>query len=217
MHRAAGLLFAVFVLIGCGGASEPDLGTEEEARARRDTNGTSVRTWILADSTSSAAKTVPFVPTDMPVVDRMLRLANVDEDDVVYDLGSGDGRIPIRAATEFGARAVGIEIDEQLVRTSRRNAVRAGVADRVEFRHRDLFDADISEATVVTLYLLRSVNIELRPKLFQDLEPGTPVVSQTFGMGSWEPDTTVADSTTRIHLWHVPERVPEDLQSSSDR
>uniref|UniRef100_UPI000652645F RNA methyltransferase n=1 Tax=Salinibacter ruber (strain DSM 13855 / M31) TaxID=309807 RepID=UPI000652645F len=154
---------------------------------------------------------VPYVPTPKPVVDRMLELADVDETDVLYDLGSGDGRIVIRAARTHGARGVGIEIDPDLVKKARKNAKEAGVADLVEFRQGDLFEADISEATVVTLYLLPSVNQKLRPILFEQLSPGTPVVSHDFDMGRWAPDRTVDLEGDTVYRWTIPEEIPEDL------
>ncbi|ABC45656.1 Putative RNA methylase family UPF0020 [Salinibacter ruber DSM 13855] len=154
---------------------------------------------------------MPYVPTPKPVVDRMLELADVDETDVLYDLGSGDGRIVIRAARTHGARGVGIEIDPDLVKKARKNAKEAGVADLVEFRQGDLFEADISEATVVTLYLLPSVNQKLRPILFEQLSPGTPVVSHDFDMGRWAPDRTVDLEGDTVYRWTIPEEIPEDL------
>ncbi|WP_263785505.1 SAM-dependent methyltransferase [Salinibacter grassmerensis] len=147
---------------------------------------------------------VPYVPTPEPVVDRMLELADVDETDVIYDLGSGDGRIVIRAARKYGARGVGIEIDPDLVEEARKNAEEAGVADLVEFQQGDLFAADISEATVVTLYLLPSVNQKLRPILFDQLSPGTPVVSHDFDMGRWAPDRTVDLEGDTVYRWTIP-------------
>src|SRR5919109_1152283 len=131
------------------------------------------------------ARDVPYVPTPERVVDKMLELAKVGPQDVVYDLGSGDGRIVIAAARKHGARGVGIDIDPQRIKEGRDNARRAGVADRVEFREGDLFKADIGDATVVTLYLMSSVNLRLRPKLLNELKPGTRVVSHAFGMGDW--------------------------------
>jgi len=155
---------------------------------------------------------VPFVRTPQALVDRMLQLADVDQDDVVYDLGSGDGRIPITAAQLFGARGVGIEIQPDLVLEARRNAEQAGVADLVEFRQGDLFEADLSDATVVTLYLLPDVNDRLRPKLLEELEPGTRVVSHGFDMDGWTPDDVVETQDTFLFLWTVPETLPPDLQ-----
>lgn len=155
---------------------------------------------------------VPYVPTPSAVVDKMLELAEVDRNDVVYDLGSGDGRIVIRAAQKYGARGVGIEIDLELVRKARRNAREAGVSDLVEFRQADLFETDLSEATAVTLYLLPSVNLKLRPKLFEELEPGTPVVSHDFDMGKWTPEKKVEENGDTIYRWTIPESVPDHLK-----
>ncbi len=131
---------------------------------------------------------VPYVPTPEDVVAEMLKMANVGEDDILYDLGCGDGRIVITAAKEFGCRGVGIDIDPARIQESKINASNAGVTDKVEFFQMDLFDADISEATVVTLYLLSRVNLRLRPKLFQELRPGTRIVSHDFSMGEWQPE-----------------------------
>lgn len=134
---------------------------------------------------------VPYVPTPEEVVVEMIRMANVGPDDVLYDLGCGDGRIVTTAAKEIGCRGVGIDIDMTRIQESRVNASNAGVSDRVEFLHMDLFEADISRATVVTLYLLSSVNLRLRPKLLRDLRPGTRVVSHDFSMGDWTPEQSI--------------------------
>ncbi len=147
---------------------------------------------------------VPYVPTPQHVVDQMLGMAEVGESDVVYDLGSGDGRIVVTAAEQYGARAVGIDIDETRIAEGRANAEAAGVQDRVHFIQQDLFDADIGEATVVTLYLLGSVNDRLRPKLLEELEPGTRVVSHAFDMGEWEPKESAVVNGSTIHLWVIP-------------
>ncbi len=138
---------------------------------------------------------VPYVPTPEKVVVEMLKMADVGKDDVLYDLGCGDGRIVITAAKELGCRGVGIDIDPVRIKESRENAIKAGVADRVKFIQMDLFEADISEATVVTLYLLSSVNLRLRPILLRELESGTRVVSHEFNMGKWESDesTVIGD------------------------
>jgi hypothetical protein len=150
---------------------------------------------------------VIFVPTPMPVVEQMLRFADVDKDDVVYDLGSGDGRIVITAAREYGARGVGIDIDPERIVESRENAGTAKVTDRVEFRNADLFETDLRPASAVTLYLLQPLNVKLRPKLFAELRPGTPVVSHDFDMGDWATDSTVVVEGKTVHLWYVPENV----------
>ncbi|MEW5791168.1 MAG: SAM-dependent methyltransferase [Pseudomonadota bacterium] len=149
---------------------------------------------------------VPFVPSPEDVVDRMLQLAGVRKGDVVYDLGSGDGRIVIAAAKKYGARGVGVDIDPERIEEARENARKAGVADRVKFVQQDLFDADIHEATVVTLYLLPNVNQRLRPKLLRELKPGTRVVSHSFDMGDWKPVRTVEMDGRTLYYWVVPPR-----------
>jgi len=151
---------------------------------------------------------VPYVVTPPEVVDVMLRLAGVGRDDVVYDLGSGDGRIVIAAARDFGARGVGIEIDPRLVAQSTRSAERAGLAERVRFVQQDLFETDLRPATVVTLYLTRELNLRLRPKLLRELRPGARVVSHHFDMGDWPSDRQlgleVDRSSYMIYLWVIP-------------
>ncbi|MDR6992761.1 class I SAM-dependent methyltransferase [Luteimonas sp. 3794] len=150
---------------------------------------------------------VIYVPTPEPVVDAMLNLAGVKEGDVLYDLGSGDGRIPIAAAQRFGVRGVGIDINPVRVREANANAETAGVTDLVTFKEADLFEEDISEASVVTLYLLQSLNVKLRPKLLAELKPGTRIVSHAFDMADqWKPEQTQEIDGTRIYLWTVPER-----------
>ena len=150
---------------------------------------------------------VIYVPTPEPVVDAMLNLAGVKEGDVLYDLGSGDGRIPIAAAKRFGVRGVGIDINPVRVREANANAQEAGVTDLVTFKEADLFQEDISDASVVTLYLLQSLNVKLRPKLLAELAPGTRIVSHAFDMADqWEPEQTREVDGTRIYLWTVPER-----------
>jgi len=147
---------------------------------------------------------IHYVATPEPVVDAMLEMAEVGPGDVVYDLGSGDGRIPITAAKRFGVRAVGIELDPRLIARARRNAEEAGVAHLVEFRQEDLFEADISDASVVTLYLGDMLNLRLRPRLL-DLPPGTRVVSQSFNMGDWIPDERREVMNRPVYRWTVPE------------
>jgi ubiquinone/menaquinone biosynthesis C-methylase UbiE len=146
------------------------------------------------------------VTTPAEVVEEMLRLAGVHKGDVVYDLGSGDGRIPIAAARRYGARAVGIDINGERVREARRNALRAGVARLVSFREQDLLDSDIHEATVVTLYLLPGLNLDLRPKLLAELRPGARVVSHCFDMGDWKPVKIARGPTCNLYLWIVAPR-----------
>lgn len=149
---------------------------------------------------------VIFVPTPQAVVDAMLKMANVTKNDVVYDLGCGDGRIVITAAKQFGARGVGIDIDPQRIKESNDNAVAAGVTDKVKFSNSDIFSesTNLSEATVVTLYLLPSLNVKLIPKLKRELKPGTRIVSNSFDMGEWEPEKTMEVDGRMIYFWTIP-------------
>ena len=159
----------------------------------------------LAQAPSKKQPDVIYVPTPQPVVDAMLALAQVTRTDVVYDLGSGDGRIVIAAAKQYGARGVGIEIDPALVKKATENAAAAGVSARVRFVTHDLFTADVSRASVVTLYLLQSINERLRPKLVRELKPGTRIVSHVFNMGpEWPPEKTITIERSRIFLWSIP-------------
>ncbi|HSW24514.1 MAG TPA: class I SAM-dependent methyltransferase [Burkholderiaceae bacterium] len=170
-------------------------------------------TAALASTTAHAQDEVPFVTSPHPVTMAMLKLARVQASDVVLDLGSGDGRIVIAAARQFGARGVGVELSPQLVQTSRDNAARAGVAGRTQFIVQDLFETDLAQASVITMYLLPEVNLRLRPKLLA-LRPGTRIVSHDWDMGDWQPDRTwVVDAPdkpvglekrSRVHLWVVP-------------
>ena len=147
---------------------------------------------------------VVYVPTPTAVVEAMLEAAAVSPKDVVYDLGSGDGRIVIMAAKKYGARGVGIEIDPSLVKKAAENAAAAGVSERVRFVAGNVFTADISEATVVTLYLLQSLNERLRPKLVRELKPGARVVSHVFNMGpEWPPERTVTVGPSRVFVWTI--------------
>jgi SAM-dependent methyltransferase len=152
------------------------------------------------------APDVVFIPTPSEVVTAMLEMAKVGPDDVVYDLGSGDGRIVIAAVKDFHAkRGVGIEIDPVHVAEANATARSLGLSDRLQFRRQDLFEADFSEATVVTLYLQPVLNRRLRPKLLAELEPGTRIVSHAFDMGDWEPDDVRTVSGRKVFLWTVPE------------
>jgi predicted RNA methylase len=147
---------------------------------------------------------VIYVPTPQEVVDAMLKLANVTSKDVVYDLGSGDGRIPITAAKNYGARAIGIDIDPQRIKEANENLKAAGVGDKVKFMNADLFETNLSEATVVTLYLLPSLNIKLMPKLQKELRAGTRIVSHSFDMGAdWPAEKTEEVNGRRIYYWTV--------------
>jgi cyclopropane fatty-acyl-phospholipid synthase-like methyltransferase len=162
---------------------------------------------VVAQTAAEKKPDVVFVPTPQAVVDAMLELAEVKRTDVVYDLGSGDGRIVITAAKRYGARGVGIEIDPALVKKARASAVAAGVGDRVKFVSQDLFATDLRPATVVTLYLLQSLNERLRPKLVRELKPGARVVSHVFNMGpEWPAEKTIMVEQSRIYAWSIPRR-----------
>jgi ribosomal protein L11 methylase PrmA len=153
---------------------------------------------------------VIFVATDLEVVHAMLDAAKVGPGDVVYDLGCGDGRIVVTAASRYGARGVGVDLDPERIREARDNAARAGVTDRVTFLEQDLFSTDVTAATVVALYLSPDINLRLRPKLLRELRPGSRIVSHQFDMGDWRPERTleveVAGAARRVFLWHVPPR-----------
>lgn len=153
-----------------------------------------------------SGKDVIWIPTPDAMVDRMLRMANVGKDDVVVDLGSGDGKIAIAAARNLGARALGLEYNPDMVELSRRRAREAGVADKVEFRQADIFASDFSNATVVTMYLLPALNLKLRPILMR-MKPGTRLASHSFDMASWAPDETSRVGSARGYLWIVPANV----------
>lgn len=163
-----------------------------------------------APGTEKKAPDVPYVPTDEKVVAVMLDVAKVGKNDVLYDLGSGDGRIPITAAKRFGTRGVGVDIDPDRIKEANENAQKAGVTDKVKFLQQDLFDTEIKDATVVTLYLLPAINMKLRPKLLKELKPGTRVVSHNYDMGDWKPEKTIevklpaGDHT--VYYWVVPPR-----------
>jgi len=154
---------------------------------------------------------VPYVPTPYEVVNEMLRMAGVSKNDILYDLGCGDGRIVITAAKEIGCRGIGIDIDPQRIEESKNNAVKSGITDKVKFLQQDLFEADFSKATVVTLYLLQTVNLELRPKILRVLKPGTRVVSHDFSMKDWRADKSTEVKLERrshsVYFWIVPANV----------
>jgi predicted O-methyltransferase YrrM len=197
-------------------------GQLKSSPRKRGPSFPSAKSWVLAlllaaSAASAQAQTqaqtvaqqpdVIFVPTPQEVVDAMLNLANVHQGDVLYDLGSGDGRIPVTAAKQYGIRAYGIDIDPQRIQEANANAAKAGVTHLVRFRREDLFKANFKEATVVTLYLLPDLNVKLRPRLLAELKPGTRIVSHQFDMGTWKPDKKVELSAGRtIYLWTIPPR-----------
>jgi tRNA A58 N-methylase Trm61 len=189
--KAYALAAAALTLIAC---QAPVTTPEAQAQA--------------AKPAAPAAKRTPdviYVPTPHETVDAMLALGEVKKGDVLYDLGSGDGRIPIAAAKKFGVRGVGIDINPERIEEANANAKAAGVTHLVTFRNEDLFQADFRDATVVTLYLLTTLNEKLRPKLLAELKPGTRIVSHSFDMGDWEPEKTVnVPNGSQIFLWRVP-------------
>jgi ribosomal protein L11 methylase PrmA len=163
---------------------------------------------LIAAAPAAAQNRTPdviFVPTPQELVEDMLRLANVKKGDVLYDLGSGDGRIPITAAKTYGIRAVGIDIDPERIVEATENAKKAGVSRLVEFRNQDLFQSDFREATVVTLYLLPDLNVKLRPRLLAELKPGTRILSHQFEMGDWKPEKKLEANGRVIYFWTIPE------------
>lgn len=164
--------------------------------------------WAARAQGGSPVKTleVPYVPTPPATVQRMLELAKVGRNDVLYDLGCGDGRIVVAAAKERGARGVGVDIDPERIAEARANAKYAGVESRVEFREGDLFRMDLSPASVVTLYLLPHLNMRLRPQLWRQLKVGSRVVSHDFGMGEWDPDREERVGSSTVYLWTIRQK-----------
>jgi SAM-dependent methyltransferase len=161
---------------------------------------------VLAERAGTPALDVPYVPTPPEVVERMLDMADVKPGDFVIDLGSGDGRIAI-AAAKRGARAFGVDIDPQRVEEAQLNARRAGVEDKAAFSRQNLFETRIAEATVLTMYLLQKVNLDLRPRVLDELKPGTRVVSHAFSMGEWKPDDHAEVGFRQVYMWIVPAKV----------
>jgi len=161
---------------------------------------------VRAQTAPARELDVPYVPSPEAIVKGLLKLADVHKGDVVYDLGCGDGRIVIAAVKDFGARGVGVDLNPERIKEANENARKAGVTGRVSFREGDLFDAKMDDATVVTLYLLPSVNLKLKPKLLRDLKPGTRVVSHSFDMGDWKPAKEIEVDGRNLYLWIIPER-----------
>jgi SAM-dependent methyltransferase len=198
----------ILSLTGTGCTQPRNFEADSQAQISTIANPSTEQAQATSTPTTEAPTRSPdvvYVPTPTAVVDEMLRLADVKSTDLVYDLGSGDGRIVIAAAQQRGARGIGIDIDPQRIREAKENAQKAGVSDRVEFRQQDLFQTDFSDATVVTLYLLPELNIRLRPKLLRELKPGTRIVSHAFDMGDWKPEQVVEVDGRTVYYWVVPE------------
>jgi precorrin-6B methylase 2 len=212
------LLPAQLLLSFASGCAEPDAAvadppanTAAGATATAATTSPSAQSAVAATPAASTAKParepdVIYVPTPQPVVDAMLEMAEVRKGDVLYDLGSGDGRIPVTAAKKYGLRGTGIDINPQRIAEANENAQREGVTELVTFKEADLFEEDFSDADVVTLSLLDSLNEKLRPRLLAELKPGTRIVSHAFRMGDWEPEETRTVANSNIYRWTVPER-----------
>lgn len=199
----AGVLSLMFA--GCSQLASLAPKTENQAQSSQTAN---------PETQAQPAKPqldVPYVPTPTEVVDAMLKVAKVGKNDVLYDLGSGDGRIPITAAKRFGTRGFGVDIDPERIKEANANAKKEGVSDRVKFARQDLFKTDLSKATVITLYLLPRINLQLRPKLLK-LKPGTRIVSHAFDMGDWKPDRVVNVNGANVYFWTVPKTIPANLK-----
>lgn len=195
--------------------SIPAVASLSEVRAQPSVTSHSTRTQATQGTKATARKKrklrkpdVIYYPTPPETVDEMLRMANIKKGDVLYDLGSGDGRIPIAAAKQYGIRAVGIEIDPKLVTEAEENAKKEGVSELVRIRNEDMFRIDVREATIVTLYLSEKLNVLMRPKLLSELRPGSRILSHDFRMGDWKPERTVRVPWGKlyrtVYLWTVP-------------
>ncbi len=194
--RFLGLMLAAVIVGGaCGAAASPETP-----------NAPASATQAPAQEAPARRPDVIYVPTPEEVVEAMLQVANVTKDDIVYDLGSGDGRIPVTAAKKYGARGVGIDIDPQRIKEANENVAKNKVGDKVRIMNADLFTTDISEATVVTLYLLPSLNVKLMPKLMKELKPGTRIVSHAFDMGDWKPEKELDVNGRKVYFWTIPKR-----------
>lgn len=203
-------LLTVLALLATACSPSVTTGTNNASAAKPA--GTSAVPPVQSSPPTGSAKReldVPYVPTPEAVVEAMLSMAKVTGSDVLYDLGSGDGRIPITAAAKFGTRGVGIDLNPVRVSEANENAKKAGVTDKVKFIEGDIFEEDFSEATVVTLYLLPGVNLKLRPTL-QSMKPGTRIVSHNYDMGDWAPENsrkiTIEGTDHYVYFWRVPEK-----------
>ena len=203
-HRSSGRLLALamlfFWLLAPGNAQS------QQPQPQQSTNG----------GAQLRSPDVVYVPTPHEAVDAMLKVAKVGKTDIVYDLGSGDGRIPIAAVQKYNAqRAVGIDINPIRIKEAEANLKAANVGDRVRFLNEDLFEAKIGDATVITLYLLPSLNVKLLPKLLAEVKPGTRVVSHAFDMGSWKPQQTLNAGGSTIYFWTIPAKGTPEYEAAA--
>jgi precorrin-6B methylase 2 len=194
------LLIATLMLFPAGSVRGSAAGlTESPAAVTGEMQATATQ-----PATATRTPDVIYVPTPQDVVDAMLKVAKVGKSDILYDLGSGDGRIVITAAKLYGTRGTGVDIDPQRISEARENAKKESVTDKVTFIQGDLFEQKISDATVVTLYLLPSLNLKLRPKLWKELKPGTRIVSHAFDMGDWKPEQELDVNGRKVYFWTIP-------------
>jgi trans-aconitate methyltransferase len=201
--KTAKIIFLLATLLGC---TVSQAGVVAEAQQEQQSTG---------GKAPLRGPDVVYVPTPYEAVDAMLKVAKVGKSDVVYDLGSGDGRIPIMAVQKYqAARAVGIDINPERIKEAVENLKNAGVGDRVRFLNEDLFEAKISDATVVTLYLLPTLNLKLLPKLLADLKPGTRIVSHAFDMGSWKAEQTLNANGSTVYFWTIPAKGTPEYQAA---
>ena len=212
-------LLALTLFFGGYLVSSPSIGQTQQPSAQPSKSAAGANA-PSSESTSGGKQLrspdVVYVPTPYEAVEAMLKVTKVGKDDIVYDLGSGDGRIPIMAVQKYNAaRAVGIDINPERITEAEANLKAAGVGDRVRFLNEDLFEANISEATVVTLYLLPSLNLKLLPKLLADLKPGTRIVSHAFDMGSWKPQQTIKTNGGTVYYWTIPPKGTPEYKAAA--
>lgn len=171
---------------------------------------------VLHAQTYGESGDVPYVPTPQHVVDAMLKLGNVQPGDVVFDLGCGDGRIVVTAAEKFSATGTGIDLNPKRIAEANENARKAGVTEKVKFLEQNLFESDVSSATLVTLYLLPEVNLKLRPRLLHQLKPGSRIVSHSFDMGEWKPDKQFDADGRILYLWTVTDKAKAEFANKPE-
>jgi SAM-dependent methyltransferase len=211
-------LLALTLFFGGYLVSSPSIGHTQQPSAQpsKPAAGANAPAATTSDGKQLRSPDVVYVPTPYEAVEAMLKVTKVGKDDIVYDLGSGDGRIPIMAVQKYNAaRAVGIDINPERITEAEANLKAAGVGDRVRFLNEDLFEANISEATVVTLYLLPSLNLKLLPKLLADLKPGTRIVSHAFDMGSWKPQQTIKTNGGTVYYWTIPAKGTPEYKAAA--